>query len=113
MPFGQSSAAAAVTGTPALKTVADLAAAIARLEEDRVSAGRQAPLEVCFGLHHRSALRRPDASAAEMDDELAAEAEAGATWVTIQSGAATPDDLRAELDRLAPALARHRAALGS
>jgi len=109
MPFAQNRAMADITGTPPIQTVDDLAALVKELDEERTAAGRPERLDVCFGPPRRSAINRRDASDAEVDEELAAFLAAGATWLTLQSRAKTPDDLNFEMDRWAPLLARHRA----
>ena len=110
MPFAQSVASAAVTGTPPLETVEQLAADVRKLDEARQAAGRERPLDVCFGVPRRSSFNRADAPDHEIDDEVAGYAAAGVTWLTVSSRAKQPDELRRELDRWAPALARQRTA---
>jgi probable F420-dependent oxidoreductase len=108
MPFGQDAAMAAVTGTPPLETAAQLAEQVRRLDEERVTAGRPDPLDVCFGVPRRGALHSKTASTDEMDEEVSGYAEAGSTWLTVLSRAKVRDDLRRELDRWAPLIDRHR-----
>jgi probable F420-dependent oxidoreductase len=109
MPFAQSQASSAVTCTPALRGPDDLARLVAELEEARTASGRPTPLDVCFSPPRRAALHRQDGADGEMDEEVAAYARAGATWLTLRSMATTPDALRRELERWAPLLARHGA----
>jgi len=108
MPFGQTAAMAAVTGTPPLETVEQLATGVRQLDEARRAAGRECPLDVCFGLPKRSALHQGDATDTELDDEVGRYAAAGVTWLTVISRAQEPEELRRELDRWAPVLERNR-----
>ena len=108
LPFGQPAAMAEVTGSPPLEsTVASLAAQVARFQEDCQAAGRTARLDVCFGPFGRSPLFDPEAAAAQVDDEVSGYAAAGVTWIGFMSRAKAPDDLRRELDRWQPILARN------
>jgi hypothetical protein len=59
---------------------------------------------VCFGVFGRSSLYREDASPQEVDNEVQTYAEIGVTWLTVQSRAASPDDMLQELDRWSPML---------
>jgi probable F420-dependent oxidoreductase len=104
MPFAQSARMAAVTGTPAIATFEDLAAGVARLGVETRESNRETPLDVCFGVFGRSSLYREDASPQEVDNEVQTYAEIGVTWLTVQSRAASPDDMLQELDRWSPML---------
>jgi probable F420-dependent oxidoreductase len=104
MPFAQTARTAAVTGTPAIASFEDLAAGVSRLRVETRVANREAPFAVCFGIFGRSSLYREDASRQEVDNEVQAYEEIGVTWLTVQSRAASPDDMLRELDRWSPML---------
>lgn len=111
LPFGQPATMAAVTGSPPLEsTVEALAAQIAGFDEDRIAAGRTERLDVCFGPFGKTTLLRADASADAVDAEVGGYADAGVTWLGFMARAKDPDELRRELDRWRPVLARNRRA---
>jgi probable F420-dependent oxidoreductase len=111
LPFGQPAAMAAVTGSPPLESTVDaLAAHIAQFEEDCRAAGRTERLDVCFGPFGRSPIFDRNATADAVDAEIGGYADAGVTWIGFMARAKEPDDLRRELERWQPVLARaHRA----
>ncbi len=104
MPIGQSAAMAAITGTPALESVADLAAQIAAMQRRRAEAGA-APLEVAFAPFEKDLLRSgTDAFCRAMAGRLAAYEEAGVGWLTIEPDSRSFEALRRDVAVLGESL---------
>ncbi len=95
MPFEQNEAAAAITRTPALTSVQDLADGIGRLREKARAAGRTDEIQVCFGAHGAGGV---DAHAESLAKRLDGFAEAGLTHVLVDSQARSFDDCIREIE---------------
>jgi probable F420-dependent oxidoreductase len=101
MPMGQTRAVAEITGTPALETVAELAAQVHAMQEQRSAAGTS-PLDVSFVPFDSELLRNGDVDefAGLIRKQLDAYAQAGVTWITIEPTSRSLDAFRKDVGRL-------------
>jgi hypothetical protein len=100
MPFEQTAEAAAITRTPALTSVEQLADRIGQLRERAQAAGRTDEISVCFGAHGTGGV---DAHAASLASRMDDFAKAGVTHVLVDSQARTFADCLREIELYAPA----------
>jgi probable F420-dependent oxidoreductase len=99
MPFEQAEQAAAITGTPALTSVEQLADRIGQLRERAQAAGRTDEISVCFGAHGTGGV---DAHAASLASRMDDFAKAGVTHVLVDSQARTFADCLREIELYGP-----------
>lgn len=105
MPIAQGPEMAAITGTPALETVDQLAEQVRAMQDERRAAGA-GPLEVTFSPFENELWRAGGATgfADALHGRLGAYADAGASWLTIEptsrSFAAFRDDVARVSDTL-------------
>jgi alkanesulfonate monooxygenase SsuD/methylene tetrahydromethanopterin reductase-like flavin-dependent oxidoreductase (luciferase family) len=95
MPFEQPAEMAAITGTPALGGLEELALAIARVKRMRAERGERAPLDVCFApMGARSVDRHVEVLAARVGDYEAA----GVTCLSYDGRARSWSDCLREIE---------------
>jgi probable F420-dependent oxidoreductase len=101
MPMGQTRAVAQITGTPALETVAELAAQVRAMQQQRSAAGTS-PLDVSFVPFGSELLRGGDVDefAGLVRGQFDAYVEAGVTWITIEPTSRSLDAFRRDVGRL-------------
>ncbi|SHN16450.1 TIGR03619 family F420-dependent LLM class oxidoreductase [Cryptosporangium aurantiacum] len=100
LPFEQSAAAAAVTGTPTL-AVDEFAERVRTLKAARVAAGRSPDVDVCYSPATRRDVER---TIDQLSSALPAYRAAGATWVSIESHARSAAECLREVVRYGEAL---------
>ena len=101
-PFEQPEAMAKVTSTPAL-AFEQLQQRVEELKRMRVEFGRPAEVDVCYSPHMG---REPERNVEILNAGFASYAEAGATWVSIESNARSFDDCIREIELYGKALDR-------
>ncbi|MWA03287.1 TIGR03619 family F420-dependent LLM class oxidoreductase [Actinomadura sp. LD22] len=84
MPMSGGEELSAVTRTPALGSVGELASTIAELRAAAEKAGRDEPIDVLYS-YHGSGIASPAVDVDRHRDALARVEEAGATWVVVSS----------------------------
>ena len=95
LPFEQTPESAAITGTPALSSLDELAEQIAGLRDKARAAGRTDEISVCYGAHGAGSFAEHAESIAARMDAFAA---AGLTHVLIDSRARSFDDCLREIE---------------
>jgi probable F420-dependent oxidoreductase len=105
MPIAQGPEMAAITGTPALETVEQLAEQVAAMQEQRRAAGA-GPLDVTFSPFENEAWRAggADGFAAALHGRVGAYTDAGVSWLTVEPASRSFADFRADVGRLSDAL---------
>jgi probable F420-dependent oxidoreductase len=101
MPMGQSREVAAITGTPPLESVGELATQIGTMQRKRSDAGASA-LDVSFAPFESGLLRHgeADAFASGVRKLLDAYTEAGVTWITVEPASRSLEALRRDVGRI-------------
>ncbi|MBW0103985.1 TIGR03619 family F420-dependent LLM class oxidoreductase [Pseudonocardia sp. KRD291] len=105
MPIAQGPEMAAITGTPPLQTVEQLAEQVGEMQQVRRAAGA-APLDVSFVPFEKQSRHAGGAAefAEEMRGLLGTYAEAGVTWMTIEPTSRSFADFREDLAALSRGL---------
>lgn len=105
MPIAQTPEMAAITRTPPLETIEELAEQVAAMHADRLAAGG-APLDVAFAPFEQRHGRGADAAefARGLGARVGAYADAGVTWLTIEPTSRSFADFRDDVGRLSDLL---------
>jgi probable F420-dependent oxidoreductase len=105
MPIAQTPEMAAITRTPPLETMEQLAEQISAMQADRLAGGR-APLDVAFAPFEKQHGRDGDvaAFARGLGARLGAYGDAGVTWLTIEPASRSFTDFTEDVGRLSSLL---------